>query len=356
MLPKTTKKLRSSGKSSRTAKPGNLGKRRKTSLLHRPRYIVGASLFLVIIFLAVSYRCFNEQIPPGEIQEIEIVHGASVHEISLQLRREGIISSAWGFRRHVQRQELDRALQAGTYQLPAGLSVSEAADILVRGFPRYADLLVYPGLTADEISQRIAQWTEASQQHILQQLEREAEVYGFPFAEGFFFPGTYRIPLEGFTPSLVIREAFDRFSDWRDEHADEIDKSPYTLEQIVITASMIQREAGSIEEMPIIADIIWKRLELGIPLGIDAATRYELNDWQNPLMREDFERATPYNTRRNIGLPPTAISNPGIPALLAALRPASSPYLYFLHDRNGKIHYGRTYQEHQKNIKQHLRN
>ncbi len=355
MSPKTTKKLRSSGRSSRAAKPGNRGKRKQKTLKYRTWYIAGAALFLGIIFAAVLFRCSSRQIVPGEIRNIEIAHGSSVHDISLQLRREGIISSAWGFRRHVRRHELDRTLQAGTYHLPAGLSVSEAADILVRGFPRYADILVYPGLTVEEISQRIADWTDASQRHIRQQLEREAEVYGFPFAEGFFFPGTYRIPLEGFTPSLVIREAFNRFTDWRDQHADEIAESPYTLEQIVITASMIQREAGSIEEMPIIADIIWKRLELGMPLGIDATTRYELNDWQNALMREDLERATPYNTRRNIGLPPTGISNPGVHALLAALRPEDSPYLYFLHDRNGKIHYGRTYQEHQQNIEQHLR-
>ncbi len=312
-------------------------------------------MLVLLVLSAVVYRCTINEKDYGSIREITIEHGASVHDISLILRREGIIGSAWGFRRYVRLQEIDRNLQAGTYMMPQGMAVSEAADILSRGYLRYADLVVFPGLTISEISQRISLITAITQQQIFNRIEQEAESRGFPFAEGFFFPGTYRIPLDGFTPSLVIGEAFDRFSAWESKHQQEIAQSPYTTEQLVITASMIQREAGSIAEMPVIAGIIWRRLDLGMPLGIDATTRYELDDWHNPLRREDLERRTPFNTRRNIGLPPTGISNPGYDALMAALRPEHTPYLYYLHDRSGRIHYGRTYQEHLDNIEKYLR-
>ena len=118
---------------------------------------------------------------------------------------------------------------------------------------------------------------------------------------------------------------------------------------------MIQREAGSAEEMPMIAGIIWRRLELGMPLGIDATTRYELDNWSSPILWEDLQRMTPYNTRRSPGLPPTGISNPGIQALHAALHPQSSSYLYYLHDPAGTIHYAETYSEHQNHIERYLR-
>jgi hypothetical protein len=93
--------------------------------------------------------------------------------------------------------------------------------------------------------------------------------------------------------------------------------------------------------MPQVADVLWKRLDERIHLGVDATTRYELNDWKRPLYTEDFEKDTPYNTRRNYGLPPTAISNPGLPAIKAAIFPEETPYYYYLHDRKGQIHFAK---------------
>jgi len=107
--------------------------------------------------------------------------------------------------------------------------------------------------------------------------------------------------------------------------------------------------------MPLIAGIIWKRLDEGIPLGIDATTRYELNDWTNPISKEALENPTPYNTRRKRGLPPTGISSPGFDALQAAAYPKKSPYYYYLHDRTAQIHFAVTYDEHLENVQTYLR-
>lgn len=358
MSAKTPKRLRNSNGSSKGSKSAGPGKRKKKNTpkqKYRNVAVISAGILVLLVALALIIRCSTDDGSDITMRAVEIPAGTSVHDISMILRREGVISSAWGFRMYVRRNNLDRNLQSGTYRLPSGLSVSEAAGILSRGYMRQADILVYPGLTAAEIARRVSVRTDVGEEDFLREAEREAEARGFPFVEGFFFPGSYRIPLDGFCASGIIREAFDRFQVWENQYRQEIEKSPYSLEEIVITASMIQREAGSMDEMPIIAGIIWKRLELGMPLGIDATTRYELDDWQNPLRREDLERMTPYNTRRRIGLPPTGISNPGKNALLAALRPSESPYLYYLHDRTGRIHYGITYQDHLKNIEEHLK-
>ncbi len=271
------------------------------------------------------------------------------------LRNEGVITSAWGFRRYVQIHDLDRSLQAGVYQLPGDLSVSEAAQILVRGSMRQVDFVLFPGLTAAEIARRVGAISGVSSQLFYRELEAERIRRKYPFYEGFLFPGTYRLTLEGFCPSQFMREAFDRFDAWHAAHAEDIARGDYSVAEIVIVASMVQREAGSAEEMPVIAGIIWRRLEMGMPLGIDATTRYELDDWENPLYREDLERLTPYNTRRGRGLPPTGISQPGQKALDAALHPATSDYLYYLHDRTGQIHYSRSYEAHLELVQRYLR-
>jgi UPF0755 protein len=117
--------------------------------------------------------------------------------------------------------------------------------------------------------------------------------------------------------------------------------------------------SDDLEEKKLIAGIIWKRYDEGIHLGIDATTRYEKviqqgAKWTDPLYFDDFARETPYNTRKKIGLPPTAIANPGEKALVSAANPMYSENYYYLHDNRGKIHYGKTLQEHNANKYKYL--
>jgi len=356
---KTQKRSTNSAKSSKKNSTSLIRKKkRRIPKAQRRRYILAFSCMLLLFaagITGIALRNTHSTSASHEYRIIEISYGMSVRDIARTLRDEGIISSAWGFQWHVRREGLDSRLQAGTYRLPVSLTVKEAAAVVSRGYMQHSHILVYPGHTIEEIARQASGKTEMSEAALLEEIYREAEKRGYPFAEGFFFPGTYRVPVEGFSAAQLAGEGFDRFDQWKEEHREEIEQSPYSLEQIVITASMIQREAGSREEMPLIAGIIWQRLEKGMPLGIDATTRYETGDWKNPIRWEDLQRVTPYNTRRNTGLPPTGISNPGEEALLAALRPEDSPYLYYLHDKEGQIHFAESYQEHREHIERYLR-
>jgi UPF0755 protein len=120
---------------------------------------------------------------------------------------------------------------------------------------------------------------------------------------------------------------------------------------------MIERAAygDSLDEKKQIANVIWKRLDERIHLGIDATTRYELDEWKRPLYTADFALVTPYNTRKTQGLPPTAISNPGIDSLRAAIYPITTPYYYYLHAPNGQIHFAKDYAGHNVNKRKYLR-
>jgi cell division protein YceG involved in septum cleavage len=156
-----------------------------------------------------------------------------------------------------------------------------------------------------------------------------------PNLEGFLFPATYKLPVHGTVKRLVEAqlEAFqERFGPEEKRHARALHLSAY---QMLIVASMIEREAYLPRDRPLVAAVIYNRLRIGMPLGIDSTIRFALNDYSKPLTEAQLKMASPYNTRLNRGLPPTPISNPGTEAIEAAARPAHVGYLFYVDGADG---------------------
>ena len=120
-------------------------------------------------------------------------------------------------------------------------------------------------------------------------------------------------------------------------------------------ASIIEKEARTMETRQIIAGILWKRLELGMPLQVDVSFKYINGKTTKNLTLADLKIDSPYNSYLYKGLPPTPISNPGLDAIKAAISPTKTDYLYFLSDRKGLMHYAKTYQQHLQNKELYLR-
>jgi len=118
--------------------------------------------------------------------------------------------------------------------------------------------------------------------------------------------------------------------------------TPY---EVLIIASMIQAEAATGHDQPLIASVIYNRLRLGMPLQLDATTRYATGNYSKPLTQSQLNSRSPYNTRIHKGLPPTPISNPGVRSISAALHPAKTDYLYYVYAGNGRHHFSRTLEE-----------
>jgi UPF0755 protein len=148
--------------------------------------------------------------------------------------------------------------------------------------------------------------------------------------EGFLFPATYELVAGAPVANLVDKQldAFENALGELDLRAAK--RKNLTRYDLVIIASMVEREAMLDKERPLVAAVIYNRLKQGIPLGIDATIRYELNNWSRPLRVSELERDTPYNTRINRGLPPTPIGNPGLASLKAAAAPADVDYLFYV--------------------------
>ncbi len=151
-------------------------------------------------------------------------------------------------------------------------------------------------------------------------------------SQGYLFPDTYKF-FPSLTPDLVISAMKQNYQEKIAPLNAEITASGHSQSDIIIMASIIEKEASGSSDSATIAGILWKRIQNGIPLQVDAVPGT-------------------YNYK---GLPPAPVDNPGLVAIEAAVNPTDSPYLYYLHDASGTVHYASTFAQHQQNIKKYLK-
>ena len=159
---------------------------------------------------------------------------------------------------------------------------------------------------------------------------RKYKAAGAESLEGFLFPATYELKRGASADELVAKQldAFEeQFATVDLRKAERKNLTPY---DVLIIASMVEREASVPEDRPLIASVIYNRLKAGMPLGIDATIRFATGNWTEPLKQSELALASPYNTRTNAGLPPGPIGNPGIESIKAAANPAQTDYLFFV--------------------------
>ena len=179
------------------------------------------------------------------------------------------------------------------------------------------------------------------------------------------FPDTYIFPKTA-SAAAIVAKLNSTFNSRVDSQMDaDIEASDYSLIQILTMASIVEREAITDAERPVVAGIFYKRLEAGWPVQADATLQYVIanSKCQNPNVKCDWwmipevadrSLTSPFNTYRNTGLPPAPIANPGLSSIKAAIYPEESDYWYYLHDAKGKIYYGRTLEEHNENIRKYI--
>jgi UPF0755 protein len=165
--------------------------------------------------------------------------------------------------------------------------------------------------------------------------------------EGYLFPDTYKFRVN-VLPKDVIEAAGRNFSRKIEQNKEVIENSKYSLEQIIIMASIVEKEATA-DTRQEIADILWRRFENNFLLQVDAPFLYSINKGTFDLTVDDLKSNNPYNTYTKLGLTPTPIGNPGMESILAAANPKPTKYFYFLTGRDGKMYYAETFEGHKKN-------
>ncbi|MBI2024314.1 endolytic transglycosylase MltG [Candidatus Giovannonibacteria bacterium] len=173
--------------------------------------------------------------------------------------------------------------------------------------------------------------------------------------EGFLFPDTYEFYKET-TPTNVINKMKENFSDKVLSRIEKVlREKDKKLSEIIIMSSILEKEAALEKDWKIISGILWKRIDAKMPLQVDASLTYVTGKPSSDLTDGDLAMDSPYNTYKNLGLPASAISNPGLGAIEAALNPEKTSYWFYLSDKEGEIHYAKTFEEHKLNKNKYLR-
>lgn len=284
-------------------------------------------------------------------QKIFVINkGESIREIGNSLRKEGLIRDPVAFFIYVKLKGQDRKIQAGDYRLSPSMTLATVVDTLNHGtLDRW--ITIPEGIRAEEIADILSKNIPSFNDSWRQTLNEN---------EGYLFPDTYLIPKDA-DIDLIVSIMRNNFKD--KVKTLEISEDDSRLTRAIIIASLIEREAKHTEDRALVSSVIQNRLTIGMKLDIDATVQYALGYqedekrwWKKNLTREDLRLVSLYNTYLNADLPPTPISNPGIIAIKTALNPVDTDYLYYVSDKNGKIHLAETIQEHQANIKKYIGN
>jgi UPF0755 protein len=328
---------------------------------HRARGSAGRGLlaFLLVLILLTSgafafYRYATGASGPSRPVAVEIPMGATASDVGRILQSAGVVRSDLAFRLVAGFQGVGASLQAGSYDLRTNMTVRQALSALEAGpLVETVTLTIPEGLEIREVADRVGDTLEldpGSFEQAATNGEHSLPPYlpdGTGTVEGFLFPKTYELDPEA-DAEQVIATLLDQFDeeaatlDWRS--AEKLGLAPY---EVVIVASLIEREARAASDRPKIAAVIYNRLREGMALQIDATVQYALEEPNRLLTLEDLEVDSPYNTYLHPGLPPTPIASPGLASLEAALDPADVDYLYFVvvDPETGAHRFAETYQE-----------
>jgi len=315
---------------------------------------------MTLLFLTL-FSCVNPNAPiePGEDTPFvfEVPQGATASGLGPRLEEarllpDGLLPGPLQWKLFLRSEDAG-CLKAGRFEVHRSMSLNELLETLC-GVPLAEDVpfTVLEGWRIQDIDAALTEkgWIE---QGAYASVARNppnplaVNVTG-PSLEGYLFPETYRIDPERFNVNTFITRQVQTFHDrFYDPHRNQFgDRS---LHEVVLMASLLEREEPTPEKRPLVAGILYKRLAHDWALGVDATSRYTLQDWNDrrAFLKQLRDPADPYNTRLHKGLPPTAIGNPGLESLKAALSPESSPYWYYLHDHRKVLHPSKNAAEHE---------
>ena len=284
--------------------------------------------------------------------------GMSTRAIAEKLERLQVVPAAWAVEWYVERNKLDSKLQAGDYILRAGWATPRIVEEMLTGRKSEVSVTIPEGYRLTQIDTLFAEKGLTKSGEIFAQRFQKTN-FDLPRGvdlEGYLFPDTYYFVPEETTAQTIVKRLADTMdSRLTTQMRSDIEASGYTLHEILTIASLIERESYAGDERPIIAGIIYNRLDAGMTLGIDATIQYAVSDgWPKALTAENLQIDNQYNTRKYAGLPPGSICSPSLSSIKAAIYPEKSDYYYYLHDSNGAVHYARTNAEHNENRQLYL--
>lgn len=314
---------------------------------------------------------------------ITIENGNSLKQVSRQFEEEGLVKSAFGFETIGWLLNTEKKVKAGEYFFDKKMSAYELMKTIIGDAYRNSlvKVTVPEGFTVVDIGlafeklgmlkkEELLKFTglphvdvDCRKKNCLNQANDSLKAGSFaaavkpPYAslEGFLFPDTYFISRRT-KPETVVGIMLENFEKKINlSIKDKVAKSGHNFFEVLTMASILEKEAATGKDRGLISGILWKRLKSNMPLQTDASLYYITGKASADLTQEDLKIDSPYNTYLYGGLPLGPIANPGLLSIEAALEPIESPYFYYLSDKDGKMHYATTYEQHLANKRKYLR-
>ncbi len=320
-----------------------------------PRVITLAVIFSVCAVAGMlAYATFGEREYPTAQTRVVIPAGATFDDVLAILRGDRVIAHRTPM--HVLARLLgeETKVRAGEYRFPPHETTAEVLDELVTQGNAVARWVRIPeGFTDAQIAQQLQSSGIGSASHYAHAFATDSLVVDgvrTKSLEGELFPDTYLVPVAA-TPQQVEAQLESRFFARLPRNAAQLAHGLHvSVPQVVIVASLVEREAKLDRDRPLIAGVIYNRLRAGMPLEIDATIEYALPQHKTELSRADLAIRSPYNSYLHTGLPPTPIANPGAASLEAAFHPAATKALYYVYCGKGRHVFARTLAEHEANV------
>jgi UPF0755 protein len=321
-------------------------------------FIVPAIILTSILFLFFAYNYSPTNITDSTRIPFSISKGESLDSIANNLIDQNLIHSIPAFKIHVLLSNNATKIQAGDFSLSRNKTLPQIIETLTHGTSdRWVTLL--EGWRREQIAQAIVD-SLATDDNKDYAFDPDIFITNTATLEGKLYPDTYSLA-KGTTTQQTIDRLTQRFES---QTASLQNKSTLSDYDALILASLIEREALTNKEKPIIAGILYNRLNNDWPLQVDATIQYvkasqicrilTCDWWPQEITKDDLEINSSYNTYQNQGLPPAPISNPSIESINAAYNSTITDYWFYLHDASGQVHYARTIEEHNQNISKYL--
>lgn len=315
---------------------------------------------LAVLFIVVSSSLRPANSSSETFETFVIPRGQAVGVTARRLQELGVIKNARIFTYYVRFTNQAGDIQAGSYQVSPSQTPSELIETFKSG-SEDVWITVLEGWRSEEIAESIASMPDLTEFDA----DEFQSIVDINDAEGTLFPETYLIPKE-YTAEQVYELLTNTYQQFYNQSLVEAYQAfpyvnAYTFDEVMVMASLVQREARDYEQMRHVAGILWNRMEIGMALQVDATMQYVkgydavLDTWWATPLAADRELVSPFNTYQQVGLPPSPIANPGRDAWLATLDPLQADELFYIHDSAGNMHFAKTLDQHNANIQRYLR-
>ena len=320
------------------------------------RQLVWVSLCLAVAVACIVVYVAFQPVGAGRSKLVGVSEGASSRSIAAKLKAKGLIRSEIAFQAVIRWRKQSSKLKPGTYEVNPAMTLSDMADMFASGRTAVGLVTIPEGFTVRQIARRLEAAKVCSASQFMEFCTKNGSSLSAPYhlpnnLEGYLFPDTYRLQAGLGARAAAQEMVLATTKRLYKPNTAIIISSKHSFNQLLTVASLIEREARLAVDRPKISAVIYNRLAKNMRLQIDASVLYAKQQHQAVVYHKDLWVKSPYNTYRNMGLPPGPIASPGADSFSAALHPASTKALYYVATSGGWHVFSDTYDQHLAAIK-----